>query len=65
MQRRSLAVGHFFNGDFKTTVARNLKRVREVFFAWPGVISCRPAPEFTPELREGWARSTENRGRRT
>ena len=63
MQRRSLAVGHFFNGDFKTTVARNLKRVREVFFAWPGVVSCRPAPEFTPELREGmvddlrWARA--------
>ena len=30
MQRRSLAVGHFFNGDFKATVERNLKRVREV-----------------------------------
>ena len=55
MQRRSLAVGHFFNGDFKATVERNLKRVREVFFAWPGVVSCRPAPEFTPELRERMA----------
>ena len=63
MQKRNLAVGHFFNGPFKEACARHLPRIRETFFAWPGVLSCRPAPEFTAEVRARlvddlkWARS--------
>ncbi len=49
--RRSLAVGHFFNAPFQAACAPHLGRIREVFFAWPGVLSCRPAPTFTPEVR--------------
>ena len=49
--RRTLAVGHFLNADFQAACARHLGRIRETFFAWPGVLSCRPAPDFTPELR--------------
>lgn len=48
--RKTLAVGHFLNADFKSACTRFLPRIRETFFAWPGVLSCRPAPEFTPEL---------------
>jgi len=48
---RKLAVGHFLNADFHSACARHLGRIRETFFAWPGVLSCRPAPEFTPEVR--------------
>lgn len=51
MERKNLAVGHFFNGDFTRVCAAHLPRIREVFFAWPGVLSCRPAPAFTPEVR--------------
>lgn len=51
MTDKKLAVGHFFNGDFTGVCAAHLPRIREVFFAWPGVLSCRPAPAFTPELR--------------
>lgn len=49
--RKVLAVGHFFNAPFQEACARHLPRIREIFFAWPGVLSCRPAPEFTPEIR--------------
>ena len=49
--RKILAVGHFLNADFRSACARHLPRIRETFFAWPGVLSCRPAPDFTPELR--------------
>ncbi|MBR1608180.1 MAG: hypothetical protein IJ678_01020 [Kiritimatiellae bacterium] len=61
--RKNLAVGHFYNAPFRETCARFLPRIAEVFFAWPGVLSCRPAPEFTPEVRERlfgdlrWARA--------
>ena len=48
---RKLAVGHFFNADFQSVCAAHLPRIREIFFAWPGVASCRPAPDFTPEVR--------------
>ena len=63
MPRRNLAVGHFYNGPFQDACARHLPRIREVFFAWPGVLSCRPAPTFTPEVRQQllddllWARA--------
>lgn len=50
--KRNLAVGHFFNAPFVEACARWTMRIREVFFAWPGVKSCRPAPEFTPEVKE-------------
>lgn len=49
--RKVLAVGHFLNGPFQETCSRHLPRIREVFFAWPGVLSCRPAPNFTPDVR--------------
>lgn len=49
--KRSLAVGHFYNEPFQSACAPWLNRIAEVFFAWPGVLSCRPAPEFTPEVR--------------
>ena len=49
--KRNLAVGHFLNADFRAECAPFLGRIRETFFAWPGVLSCRPAPDFTPELR--------------
>ena len=48
---KKIAVGHFLNADFQSACAAFLPRIREVFFAWPGVVSCRPAPEFTPEVR--------------
>jgi len=54
---RNLAVGHFLNADFRSACAPHLGRIREAFFAWPGVPSCRPAPEFTPEVR---ARMTDD-----
>ena len=49
--RRNLAVGHFYNADFISACTPHVGRIREVFFAWPGVVSCRPAPEMTPENR--------------
>lgn len=49
--RRTLAVGHFFNAPFIAACQPHLGRIREVFFAWPGVLSCRPAPEFTDDVR--------------
>ena len=61
--QRKLAVGHFFNAPFQAACAVHLPRIREVFFSWPGVLSCRPSPEFTPEVRAQllddlhWARS--------
>lgn len=64
MQKRNLAVGHFFNAPFTEACERHLPRIREVFFAWPGVLSCRPAPDYTKEgVRERlvsdltWARA--------
>ena len=50
--RKNLAVGHFYNAPFREACAPFLPRIAEVFFAWPGVLSCRPAPTFTPEVRE-------------
>jgi hypothetical protein len=50
--RRNLAVGHFLNEPFVPVCTPHVGRIREVFFAWPGVLSCRPAPDYTDELRE-------------
>lgn len=63
MQKRNLAVGHFYNAPFQAACAPHLGRIKEVFFAWPGVLSCRPAIEETPETRRRlmedltWARA--------
>lgn len=51
MESRKLAVGWFDNEPFREVCAPHLDRIKEVFFAWPGVLSCRPAPDYTPELR--------------
>ena len=48
---RNLAVGHFLNEPFVEACEPHRARIREVFFAWPGVLSCRPAPDFTDEMR--------------
>ncbi len=50
--RQNLAVGHFYNEPFIEACTPWINRISEVFFAWPGVLSCRPAPEFTDEVRE-------------
>ncbi len=50
--QKNLAVGYFYNEPFQPVCEKWAHRIREVFFAWPGVLSCRPAPEFTPELKE-------------
>ena len=49
---RNLAVGHFYNEPFIRACTPWRERIAEVFFAWPGVLSCRPAPAFNPEVRE-------------
>ncbi len=49
---KNLSVGYFYNEPFRATCEPWLSRIREVFFAWPGVLSCRPAPEFTDEVRQ-------------
>ncbi len=49
--KRNLAVGHFYNEPFIEVCAPWVNRISEVFFAWPGILSCRPAPEDSPALR--------------
>lgn len=50
-KRRNLAVGYYFNGSFREACRPWFCRIGEVFFAWPGVLTCRPAPDFTDELK--------------
>ena len=50
--KKNLAVGHFYNEPFIEACTPWLGRIAEVFYAWPGVLSCRPAPEMTPETRQ-------------
>lgn len=52
MAKRNLAVGYFYNEPFVGACAPWISRIAEVFFAWPGVLSCRPAPDFNDELRQ-------------
>ena len=65
--RKNLAVGHFYNAPFQEACTPFLPRIAEVFFAWPGVLSCRPAPTFTPDVRAQllgdlkWARAQGRR----
>ncbi len=48
---RKLAVGWFDNVAFTETCAPYVPRLKEVFFAWPGVIASRPMDDWTPERR--------------
>lgn len=63
MDQKKLAVGWFDNAPFIESCSPYRTRIKEVFFAWPGVLSCRPAPDYTPELKARqledlkWARS--------
>ena len=50
-QNRKLAVGWFDNAPFREICAPHVARIKEIFFAWPGVLSCRPAPDYTEALR--------------
>ena len=50
-QRRTLAVGWFDNFPFQDACSPWLGRIKEVFFAWPGVRASRPMAEWTPERR--------------
>ena len=42
MSDRKLAVGWFDNMPFQHVCAPHLERLKEVFFAWPGVTASRP-----------------------
>lgn len=61
--RRTLAVGWFDNAPFREICAKHLSRIKEVFFAWPGVTASRPMAEWTQERKElvcedlAWCRS--------
>lgn len=51
MKKRILAVGWFDNFPFKSVCLPHLERIKEVFFAWPGVTASRPMDDWTPERR--------------
>lgn len=61
--RRTLAVGWFDNEPFREICEKYASRIKEVFFAWPGVTASRPMAPWTPERREliyadlAWCRS--------
>ncbi len=52
MSNRKLAVGWFDNKPFQDACAPYLGRIKEVFFAWPGVAASRPMDDWTDERRE-------------
>ncbi len=49
--KRTLAVGWFDNEPFIDICGQHLNRIKEVFFAWPGVTASRPMDDWTPERR--------------
>lgn len=49
---RKLAVGWFDNLPFRKCCEPYVSRIKEVFFAWPGVVASRPMDEWTPEKRK-------------
>ena len=61
--RRTLAVGWFDNRPFVDSCEEFLPRIKEVFFAWPGVKASRPMDAWTPTRRKQllndlrWARA--------
>ncbi|MBR1921767.1 MAG: hypothetical protein IJ829_07200 [Kiritimatiellae bacterium] len=50
-QDRKLAVGWFDNKSFTDVCRPYLRRVKEVFFAWPGVTASRPMDDWTVARR--------------
>lgn len=50
-ENRKLAVGWFDNADFKSVCAKYVPRIKEVFFAWPGVTASRPMDDWTDSRR--------------
>ena len=52
MSNRKLAVGWFDNMPFKDACAPHVERIKEVFFAWPGVAASRPMDDWTDVRRE-------------
>ncbi|MBQ6135982.1 MAG: hypothetical protein IJI73_01265 [Kiritimatiellae bacterium] len=60
---RTLAVGWFDNAPFRAICGKYVSRIKEVFFAWPGVTASRPMAEWTPERKRlflediAWCRS--------
>ena len=51
MADRKLAVGWFDNMPFQRICAAYAERIKEVFFAWPGVKASRPMDDWTGERR--------------
>ena len=51
MSDRKIAVGWFDNMPFQHVCAPYLERLKEVFFAWPGVTASRPMDDWTAERR--------------
>lgn len=60
---RKLAVGWFDNAPFRAICEKYVPRIKEVFFAWPGVTASRPMAEWTSERKRlflediAWCRS--------
>ena len=44
---RNLAIGYFNNESFIDICGKYVDRIAEVFFAWPGTLSCRPPLDFS------------------
>lgn len=51
-ESRKLAVGWFDNAPFRNICENYVPRIKEVFFAWPGVTASRPMAEWTAERKE-------------
>lgn len=60
---RILSVGWFDNAPFKAICTPHLQRIKEIFFAWPGILSSRPMSPWTDERKRQiiedlkWARA--------
>ena len=50
-KKRLLAVGWFDNKPFAEICSNHLSRIKEIFFAWPGVVASRPMDDWTAARR--------------
>ena len=48
---RNLAIGYFNNESFVDICRKYVDRISEVFFAWPGALSCRPPLDFSGQRK--------------
>ena len=61
--KRILSVGWFDNVSFTDVCGKYLPRIKEVFFAWPGVVASRPMDVWTQDRKQlivndlKWARA--------